>query len=81
VGIKLPFFIWYGGRPSSFEAKDPPWNMQLGMAIAAFLCFFIGIYPEWLYRMLPFPVAYEPYTAITSPRPCRSSPLPGSAST
>jgi multicomponent Na+:H+ antiporter subunit D len=62
VGIKLPYFIWYGGRPSSFEAKDPPWNMQLGMAIAAFLCFFIGIYPEWLYRMLPFPVAYQPYT-------------------
>ena len=64
VGIKLPYFIWYGGRQPDFEAKDPPWNMQLAMAIAAFLCFFIGIYPEWLYRMLPFPVAYEPYTGM-----------------
>jgi multicomponent Na+:H+ antiporter subunit D len=64
VGIKLPYFIWYGGREPAFEAKDPPWNMQLGMAIAAFLCFFIGVYPQWLYAMLPFPVAYHPYTGM-----------------
>jgi multicomponent Na+:H+ antiporter subunit D len=64
VGIKLPYFIWYGGKKPDFEAKDPPWNMQLAMAIAAFFCFFIGIHPEWLYRMLPYPVAYEPYTGM-----------------
>lgn len=62
VGIKLPYFIWYGGKESAFEAKDPPWNMLLAMAIAAFFCFFIGVYPEYLYRMLPYPVAYHPYT-------------------
>jgi len=61
VGIKLPYFIWYG-RDSGITPKDPPWNMQLGMAIAAFFCIFIGIHPDWLYRMLPFPVAYEPYS-------------------
>jgi multicomponent Na+:H+ antiporter subunit D len=38
--------------------------MQLGMAIAAFLCFFIGVYPQWLYNMLPFPVEYHPYTGM-----------------
>jgi multicomponent Na+:H+ antiporter subunit D len=64
VGIKLPYFIWFGGRKPDFEAKDPPWNMLVGMAIAAFLCFFIGIYPEWLYRMLPYPVDYHPYTGM-----------------
>jgi multicomponent Na+:H+ antiporter subunit D len=63
VGIKLPYFIWYGGKESAFEAKDPPWNMQVAMAIAAFFCFFIGIYPDYLYHMLPYPVAYHPYTA------------------
>jgi multicomponent Na+:H+ antiporter subunit D len=63
VGVKLPYFIWYGGKESAIEAKDPPWNMQLAMAIAAFFCFFIGVYPEYLYRMLPYPVAYHPYTA------------------
>jgi multicomponent Na+:H+ antiporter subunit D len=63
VGIKLPYFIWYGGRPAAVEAKDPPWNMQLAMAIAAFLCILIGVYPDYLYAMLPYPVEYHPYTA------------------
>ena len=62
VGIKLPYFIWFG-KDSGVQAKDAPWNMNLAMAIAAFLCFFIGIYPEYLYKMLPFPVNYHPYTA------------------
>jgi multicomponent Na+:H+ antiporter subunit D len=61
VGIKLPYFIWFG-KDSGVQAKDAPWNMNLAMAIAASLCFFIGIYPEYLYRMLPFPVNYHPYT-------------------
>lgn len=62
VGIKLPYFIWFG-KDSGVKAKDAPWNMNLAMAVAAFLCFFIGIYPEYLYKMLPFPVNYHPYTA------------------
>jgi multicomponent Na+:H+ antiporter subunit D len=62
VGIKLPYFIWFG-KDSGVPAKDAPWNMNLGMAIAAFLCFFMGVYPEYLYKMLPFPVHYQPYTA------------------
>jgi multicomponent Na+:H+ antiporter subunit D len=33
------------------------------MAIAAFFCFFLGVYPEYLYKMLPFPVSYHPYSA------------------
>ncbi|HEX9022324.1 MAG TPA: Na(+)/H(+) antiporter subunit D [Geobacteraceae bacterium] len=63
VGIKLPYFVWYGGKESSFTAQDPPWNMRIAMAIAAFFCFFIGVYPDYLYNMLPYPVAYHPYTA------------------
>jgi len=62
VGIKLPYFIWFG-KDSQVPAKEAPWNMNLGMAIAAFLCFFMGVYPEYLYKMLPFPVSYHPYTA------------------
>jgi len=62
VGIKLPYFIWFG-KDSGVRAKDAPWNMNLAMGIAAFLCFFIGIYPDYLYKMLPFPVHYHPYTA------------------
>ena len=62
VGIKLPYFIWFG-EDSGVPAKEAPWNMNLGMAIAAFFCFFMGVYPEYLYKMLPFPVSYHPYTA------------------
>jgi len=64
VGIKLPYFIWFGEERGNFpEAKDPPWNMLLAMGIAAFFCIFIGVKEDWLYAMLPFPVEYEPYTA------------------
>lgn len=62
VGIKLPYFIWFG-KDCGITAKDAPWNMQLAMAVAAGMCFFIGCYPEYLYRLLPQPVHYEPYTA------------------
>ena len=62
VGIKLPYYIWFG-KDSGVACKDPPANMVVAMGIAAFFCFFLGIYPDYLYRMLPFPVEYEPYTA------------------
>jgi len=62
VGIKLPYFIWFG-RDSGVEAKEAPWNMQLAMAMAAFVCIFLGVFPGALYSMLPYPVEYHPYTA------------------
>jgi multicomponent Na+:H+ antiporter subunit D len=36
--------------------------MLVAMGIAAFLCIFLGVYPEPLYRMLPYAVDYQPYT-------------------
>ena len=36
--------------------------MLLAMGLAAFLCIAIGVYPEPLYALLPFPVDYAPYT-------------------
>jgi multicomponent Na+:H+ antiporter subunit D len=38
-------------------------NMLWAMGIASFLCIFIGSYTPYLYRMLPYPVDYHPYTA------------------
>ncbi len=67
TGLKVPYFIWFGKNNCSAEtwqrASDPPWNMNAAMAIASFLCIFIGCYTPYLYRMLPFPVHYEPYTS------------------
>ena len=65
VGIKLPYYIWFGGKHADEapEAQDPPLNMLVGMGMAAFMCIFLGFYPEYLYKMLPFEVNYHPYTA------------------
>ncbi len=67
TGLKVPYFIWFGTnhcRPETWaRAKEPPWNMMVAMAVAAGLCIFIGCYTPFLYRLLPFPVDYHPYTS------------------
>lgn len=62
AGIKVPFFMFFG-EDSGIRAKEPPVNMLLAMGIAAFLCIFLGVYPDPLYKILPYPVDYIPYTA------------------
>lgn len=67
TGLKVPYFIWFGKNHCSKEtwerAAEPPWNMMTAMAVTSFLCIFIGCYTPYLYRMLPYPVDYNPYTA------------------
>lgn len=60
-GIKIPYFAFFG-HDSGRRVKEAPWNMLMAMAITAFLCIFIGVYPDPLYAILPFPVDYTPYT-------------------
>ena len=61
AGIKIPYFAFFA-HDSKLEAKEPPVNMLLAMAVGAALCIFIGCNPGWLYGMLPFTVTYEPFT-------------------
>ena len=63
AGIKVPFFVFFG-HDSGIRAKEPPINMRLAMGIAAFICIFLGVYPQPLYRILPYAVDYVPYTAF-----------------
>jgi multicomponent Na+:H+ antiporter subunit D len=63
AGIKVPFFIFFG-HDSGIRTKEPPINMRLAMGIAAFICIFLGVYPKPLYDLLPYAVAYIPYTAF-----------------
>src|SRR5579859_6538819 len=67
TGLKVPYFIWFGKnqpRPEVMNrAAEPPVNMLVAMAIASALCIFIGCYTPYLYKMLPYPVDYQPYTA------------------
>ena len=59
VGLKLPYFTFFSSVQC--EAREPPKNMLFAMGIVAFLCVFIGIFPQFLYGMLPYAVHYEPY--------------------
>ena len=67
TGLKVPYFIWFGKGHCSREtwdrAAEPPWNMQAAMALASFLCIFIGCYTPYLYGRLPHPVDYHPYSS------------------
>ena len=60
-GIKIPFFAFFA-HDRGLRVREAPWNMLVAMGIAAFLCIAIGIWPEPLYSILPYPVAFEPYT-------------------
>ena len=63
VGIKLPYFVFFGPNDCGLKPKESPWNMQLAMGMAAFMCIFLGFYPQYLYDMLPYAVHYHPYTS------------------
>ena len=60
--VKLCYFTFFAPN-QEIRAKDPPVNMQLAMLLTAFLCVLIGVYPEVLFRVLPFhAVLYHPFT-------------------
>ncbi|WP_193371498.1 Na(+)/H(+) antiporter subunit D [Pelagibius marinus] len=60
AGIKFPWFVFFQ-KDSGLRPKDAPWNMGLAMAIFAALCILLGVYPQPLYDLLPYPVTYVPY--------------------
>lgn len=62
AGIKFPWFVFFQ-KDSGMRPKDPSWNMQAAMIIFAAACVIIGVFPQLLYRFLPFAVDYVPYTA------------------
>ena len=61
AGIKIPFFTFFS-HDAGHRVKEAPPNMLIAMGIAAFLCVFIGSFPQYLYSILPYPVDYIPYT-------------------
>jgi len=61
AGIKFPWFVFFQ-KDSGLRPKDPPWNMKAAMALFAVLSIWIGIQPQWLYALLPYPTDFEPYT-------------------
>ncbi len=65
TGLKLPYYMFFGRQAESARARrghEPPANMLVAMSLAAVLCVLIGVFPALLYRHLPNPVDYVPYT-------------------
>ena len=58
AGIKFPYFVFFA-KDKGLRPPDAPLHMKIGMGILAFLCIFLGVYPEPLYQILPFPADYE----------------------
>lgn len=65
AGIKIPYFTFFA-HDSGKRPKEAPPAMLMAMGISAFLCIAIGVYPEPLYALMPYPEAvadYHPYAA------------------
>ncbi len=60
-GIKIPYFAFFA-QDSGKRPQEAPKNMLIAMGTAAFLCVAIGVFPGWLYEILPYNVDYIPYT-------------------
>ena len=61
AGIKFPWFVFFQ-KDSGLKAKDPSFRMCTPMIILSIFCILIGVVPNLLYDILPYPVYYEPYT-------------------
>ncbi|MCC2098457.1 MAG: Na(+)/H(+) antiporter subunit D [Hyphomicrobiales bacterium] len=59
-GIKIPYFAFFS-HDGGHRVKEAPWNMLLAMGLCAFACIFIGIFPQTLYSILPYPVTKNPF--------------------
>lgn len=60
-GIKIPYFAFFA-HDRGLRCSEAPANMLWAMGITAFLCIFLGVFPGFLYALLPYAVDYQPYT-------------------
>ncbi|MEM1113209.1 MAG: Na(+)/H(+) antiporter subunit D [Pseudomonadota bacterium] len=61
AGIKFPWFVFFQ-NDSGLRPKDAPWNMAAAMVIFSALCILLGVFPQWIYALLPYPLDYQAYT-------------------
>lgn len=61
AGIKFPYFVFFA-KDNGLRPGEPPKHMLAAMAFLSFICIFLGVYPQPLYDILPFPVEYHAYT-------------------
>jgi multicomponent Na+:H+ antiporter subunit D len=61
AGIKFPWFVFFA-QDSGLRPPDPPASMRVAMGLCAALCVLIGVLPGVFYSLLPWEVAFHPYT-------------------
>ncbi|MEP4079167.1 Na(+)/H(+) antiporter subunit D [Haloferula sp.] len=62
AGIKITYFAFFS-RDAGHRCEEAPLNMLVAMGITAFMCIFVGSFPNaFLYKMLPTGATYQPYT-------------------
>ena len=63
VGLKLPYYAWFGKQAPPEKVLPVPAGMYLGMALTALSCLVFGIFPGLLLNLLPYDVPFSVYTA------------------
>ena len=61
AGIKVPYFAFFS-KDAGHEVEEAPRSMLIAMGLGSALCLLLGLFPQYLYKMLPYSVYYEPYT-------------------
>jgi multicomponent Na+:H+ antiporter subunit D len=62
AGIKFPYFVFFA-KDNGLRPGETNRSMLLAMGFMAFLCIFLGVFPQPLYNVLPFgEVHYQAYT-------------------
>ncbi|MFC1896005.1 Na(+)/H(+) antiporter subunit D [Thermodesulfobacteriota bacterium] len=59
AGIKFPYFVFFAKDRGLRPGEPPHRTMLVAMGFLAFLCIFLGVYPEPLYSILPFPMEHH----------------------
>ena len=62
AGIKIPYFAFFA-HDSGIRTREAPTNMLIAMSLAAATCITIGVFPDFLYRLLPYDTDYTAYDA------------------
>jgi multicomponent Na+:H+ antiporter subunit D len=69
TGLKLPYATWFGAAGpgprsdagAAFPVRPVPPSMYVAMGTSAALNLALGVWPDLLYRLLPFEVTYDVY--------------------
>lgn len=59
---KMGYYTFFSEKKADYQVKEIPLNMKIAILTTSALCILIGIFPQFFYNFLPYPIDYEPYT-------------------